>query len=166
MRMLSHVWLFVTLWTVACQDPLSMEFFQAWILEWVAISYFRGSSWPRNRTHLSCFGQWILYRWVTWEAQTEYLHPFKIQMLKPNPQCDDDWGRAFGRWLGHEDGTLLNGMKKMSRREPWSLPSCEDSGRAWLTRTRKWVLTRQSLQPLSSWTSQSQKWWEINFCCS
>ena len=58
---------------------------QARILEWDAISYFRGSSWPRNRTHLSCFGQWILYRWVTWEAQTEYLCPFKIQMLKPNP---------------------------------------------------------------------------------
>ena len=27
---------------------------QARILEWVAISFFRGSSWPRNQTHVSC----------------------------------------------------------------------------------------------------------------
>ena len=30
---LSHVRLFVTPWTVAHQVPLSMKFFQAWILE-------------------------------------------------------------------------------------------------------------------------------------
>ena len=34
---------FVTPWTVAYQAPLTMEFFQARILEWVAISYSRGS---------------------------------------------------------------------------------------------------------------------------
>ena len=33
----SHVWLFATPWTVACQAPLS-----------------RGSSWPRDRIHVSC----------------------------------------------------------------------------------------------------------------
>ena len=27
---------------------------QAWILEWVAIPFSRGSSWPRDRTHVSC----------------------------------------------------------------------------------------------------------------
>ena len=37
----SHVRLFVTLWTVACQAPLSMGILQARILEWVAISYIR-----------------------------------------------------------------------------------------------------------------------------
>ena len=30
------------------------ELFQARILEWVAISSFRGSSWPRDQTHISC----------------------------------------------------------------------------------------------------------------
>ena len=34
----------VTPWTVAHQVPLSMGFFQARILEWVAISFSRGSS--------------------------------------------------------------------------------------------------------------------------
>ena len=33
---------FVTLWTVVCQAPMSMRFFQARILEWVAISSSRG----------------------------------------------------------------------------------------------------------------------------
>ena len=39
---LSRVQLFVTPWTVACQAPLSMGILQARILEWVAISFFRG----------------------------------------------------------------------------------------------------------------------------
>ena len=33
---------------------------QARILEWVAISLSRGSSWPRNWTHISCIDRWIL----------------------------------------------------------------------------------------------------------
>ena len=40
------------------------------ILEWVDISYTRGSSWPRDRTrNVSCIGRWILYYWAIWEAQ-------------------------------------------------------------------------------------------------
>ena len=38
--------------------------FQARILKWVAISFSRGSSWPRDWTHISCFScisRWILY---------------------------------------------------------------------------------------------------------
>ena len=42
-----------TPWTVAGQTPLSMGILQAWILEWVAISFFRGSSWPRDQTCVS-----------------------------------------------------------------------------------------------------------------
>ena len=47
-------WLFATLWTIARQDPLFVEFFQARILEWAAISYSRESSWPRDQTCISC----------------------------------------------------------------------------------------------------------------
>ena len=46
----SHVQLFVTLWTVARQAPLSMGILQARILEWVGISFSRGSSQPRDWT--------------------------------------------------------------------------------------------------------------------
>ena len=34
---------------------------QARILEWVVISFSRGSSQPRNQTQVSCIGKWILY---------------------------------------------------------------------------------------------------------
>ena len=37
------------------------------ILEWVAISFSNGSSWPRDRTHISCVSsidRWIIYHWA------------------------------------------------------------------------------------------------------
>ena len=46
--------------------------FQARILEWVAISYSRGSSLFRDQTHISfisCTSMKILYHFATWEAQ-------------------------------------------------------------------------------------------------
>ena len=49
--------------------------FQARILGWVAISYSRGSSWPRNQTHISCIScndRQIFYHCVTWEASQGY----------------------------------------------------------------------------------------------
>ena len=39
--------------------------FQARILEWVAISYSKGSSQPRDQTYISCISRWILYHWAT-----------------------------------------------------------------------------------------------------
>ena len=66
--MLSCVWLFVTPWTAVCQAPQSMRFFQARILEWVAISFYRGSSQTRDQTCFSSTGRCILYHWATWEA--------------------------------------------------------------------------------------------------
>ena len=66
-RMLScftHVWLFVVLWTVACQAPLSMGFSrQEYWSRW-AMPSSRGSSRPRNRTcvlYISCIGRQVLY---------------------------------------------------------------------------------------------------------
>ena len=50
---LSWVQLFATTWTVAL--PVSVYgIFQARILEWVAISSSKGSSPPRDLTHVSC----------------------------------------------------------------------------------------------------------------
>ena len=45
--------------------------FQARILEWVAISSSRGSSWPRHHTwvsSISCTGRRIPYQLATWEV--------------------------------------------------------------------------------------------------
>jgi len=50
---LSCVRFFVAPWTADWQIPVC-EIFQAKILEQVAISFSRGSSWPRDQTYLSC----------------------------------------------------------------------------------------------------------------
>ena len=63
---------FSTPWTVAHQAPLSMGFF---IVELVALSFYRGSSWSRDQTRvacISCIGRQILYHWATWEAEVTW----------------------------------------------------------------------------------------------
>ena len=107
---LSRVWLFVTLWIVACQVPLSMGFSRQeyWsglpyppsrelpdpgiefvslespalqadslpsessrslgILEWVAYPFSRGSSWPRDKTEVSCIAGGFFNSWATRES--------------------------------------------------------------------------------------------------
>ena len=52
--LLSPVWLFATLWTVASQAPLSMGILQAGILAWFVMPSSRGSSQPRDWTQVSC----------------------------------------------------------------------------------------------------------------
>ena len=55
---------------MGCSPPGSSVhgIFQARILELVAISYSRGSSWPRDRTCVSWIARQILYHCITWEA--------------------------------------------------------------------------------------------------
>ena len=50
---ISHIGFFMTPWTVACQDPLSMKFSMDKMLVWIEISYSRGSSRPRDQTPVS-----------------------------------------------------------------------------------------------------------------
>ena len=96
---------FVTPWTVACQTPLR-GIFQAGILEWVAISYFRGPSWPRDRTRISytsCIGGRFFITSTTWEAQQRCQLPTKnvynpceeqLPCLLPHPW----WVLSDGIW--------------------------------------------------------------------
>ena len=54
-----------------CQAPQVHGIIPARILEWVAISSSRGSSWPRDQIHVSwvsCIGKQILNHWATWGA--------------------------------------------------------------------------------------------------
>ena len=52
-KSLSHIRFFATPWTVAHKAPLVHGIFQARVLEWVAISFSRGSSKPRDQTWVS-----------------------------------------------------------------------------------------------------------------
>ena len=62
---------------------------QARILEWVAISSSRVSSWPRDGTHISHIDRWVPYHWTTREAwMIGYLHIKHYQILTHNsPKC-------------------------------------------------------------------------------
>ena len=64
----SHVRTFATPWTIAPPGSSVHGISQARILEWVVISFYRGSSWPRDWTRVSCTGRWIFHLWATREA--------------------------------------------------------------------------------------------------
>ena len=95
---LSHVQLFATLY---CSPPGSSVcgIFQARILEWVAISYSRGSSWPRERTQVccvSCTGRQIVCYYCHLGSP---LGPFRlVQLLSNTVEELLDWRRATMCW--------------------------------------------------------------------
>ena len=55
--------LFATPWTIAHQNPLSMEFprQEYWSGLWIAISLSRASFQMRDQIHMSCIGRMIPY---------------------------------------------------------------------------------------------------------
>ena len=78
---------------------------QARIMEWVAISYPRKSSWPRDRTLVpcvSCIGRQILYHWATWESQSMmrpkhmYLKTLHWQLYWVGPKVHYIW-KIYGK---------------------------------------------------------------------
>ena len=52
---------------------------QARKLEWVAISFSKGSSQPMDWTLVSCISRWILYHWPTREAQSWCYHTVTVR---------------------------------------------------------------------------------------
>ena len=63
------------------------EILQARILEWIAIPFSRESSWPKDRTWVSCIAGWFCTIWATrWNS---------LQLL----QCLFFWLRSFGQTL-------------------------------------------------------------------
>ena len=112
-------------WPTLC-DPMDcslpgfsvLEISQARTLEWVAISFSRGSSWPRDWTHVLYTGRWIFYHWATcgdlcygrdsypsngfplWQGQwlllnqhsTKSLLSEALRALRPTPYLEDSCG--------------------------------------------------------------------------
>ena len=106
--------------------------FQARILEWVAIFYFRVSSQPRDWTHVSCVsctGRWTLYHWAACEAQqrwwpgNEFCH---LQEFLPLlSMCIQAESHILGRCNNSMDRNLLRGMGLLALfgHHPMDLPS-------------------------------------------
>ena len=89
---------------VDCSLPGSsvQGIFQARILEWVAISFSRRSSWPRDWTQLSCI---VGRRFTVWATRDTAEPPGKLWILKPLPMfkigCLDYWvvgGFIYSGW--------------------------------------------------------------------
>ena len=66
-ELLSCIWLFCN--PTDCSLPGSSVhgISQAKVLEWLAIAFSRGFFQPRDQTHISCIGKWILYQWAARE---------------------------------------------------------------------------------------------------
>ena len=62
---LSGAWLFVTLWTVIFQAPLSMEFSRQEYWNGLPCP-LKGSSWPRDQT-FTCLLHWFFTTSATWK---------------------------------------------------------------------------------------------------
>ena len=71
-----------------CSPPGSSVhgIFQARVLEWVAIPFSRGSSQPRDQTHVSCTADGILSH-LSHAAQTQVLSKYFIQLTQGLHDC-------------------------------------------------------------------------------
>ena len=87
---LSHAQLFCNSMDYSLPGLLVHGIIQARILEWVAISFSRESSRPRDRTCVSCIDRRILYHRVTREAQCVLDTHGKLMQFKLWPESTNE----------------------------------------------------------------------------
>ena len=133
---LSHVWLFATLWIIACQALRPWKFFR---LRCWRRGATLGSSWPRDWTQVCCIGRQILYHWTTLEAHVFTYLCAGSEQRKPQCQChgahgqfqttnlkpsSNELGRDGCRPVGcqEEQWSSLLG-KRICKEENWARPT-------------------------------------------
>ena len=72
--------------------------FQARVLEWVAFSFSRGSSWPRDQTQVSCIVGRRFTLWATREALS-FIHKWKLHLRLPDYKKRSPSHMYFWAWL-------------------------------------------------------------------
>ena len=87
--------------------------FQARVLEWVAISFSRGSSWPRNRTQVSCIAGRRFTLWATREAHVTIVYLSKLG--------NGIAGRRFTLWATREAHVTIVYLSKLGNKLFWIL---------------------------------------------
>ena len=83
-----------------CSSPGSSvhRIFQVRVLEWVPISYSRGSSWPRDGTRISCIADRFLIIWDTREDLIRYINAMKkftLWEFKEVPLSATYWDNSY-----------------------------------------------------------------------
>ena len=124
-----------------CSSPGSSVYgiLQARVLEWVAISFSRGSSRPRDQTCISCVGRRILYHWATREDPQVMVMGTILQRMK--------WGSMrFQQMFEASKAELVT----QGSRTP-------SPGLLWIFSATLWSFAPKTL----SWTSE---WGNENLC--
>ena len=92
-----------------CSPPGSSVhgIFQARILEWAAVSFSRGSSWPMAGTRISCIAGRLFTVWATGEAPICFINSLKRKrwitlewMFPPRCQCREGLRKNIFMWWG------------------------------------------------------------------
>ena len=111
-QLLSHVWLFVTPWTIAHQASLSMGFSRQQY--WSGCNFLLQGIFPTQGLNLHLLlGRWVLYHWATREAPKiqcggvilgQGSGKKKIKLMYREKQKPKSWpspynGKAPGPWL-------------------------------------------------------------------
>ena len=109
---------------------------QARILEWVAISFSRGSSQSRDQTQVSCSGRQILYHWATWDTNSRVTWVQRVtqewnRLHFHKLRCHEEW--ACPKVTSFLAQFLL--VAKSSQRRARSALEGHDS---WLRQPRIW----------------------------
>ena len=90
--------------------------FQARILGWVTISFARGSSRPRDQTHISCdscISRWFLYHWATSEAYSRLGSSFHQFCPHLFGQDSVTWCHLNAREAGKCSQAMCPGVKDL-----------------------------------------------------
>ena len=96
---------------------------QARILEWVAISFSRASSQPRDRTCvscISCFGKRILHHCTTWESPQSCSEVFVPLVFQAAPLV------AVSMTAGKQAGSLLGSDSSDPDCKGWAWAHSDD----------------------------------------
>ena len=134
---------------IDCSQPCSSvhRVFQARILEWVAISFSRGSSQPRDQIYVLCISRQILYLWAIWEAHSNT----RMSRIQSTDLTE--------RWRGREAAETLVCCCKNAK---W----CSHYGRIWqfLIKANIDLPYNSAATPLSIYPNQGKTYVHIKTC--
>ena len=108
--------------------------FQARVLEWVVISFSRGSSWPRDRTQL---WNWTLLHFPHWQVDSSPLcHP--VQIYIKNSKATTTELRAYSSYVRKE----CNWNNQLHLRRQGRKTSNREKAQ-WITKLQTWCILSQ-----------------------
>ena len=107
--MLSHVWLFITPMDCSLPGSSAHRILQARILEWVAIPFSRGSSWPRDRSQVSYIAGRLFTIWTIREAHISlYICPNSENILYQDQTLRSTIGSGY--WYLNVGSSLVTNV--------------------------------------------------------